>query len=46
MRSGFTFKTVIGDIAFNEKGDIKQPAYVMYTWMKQPDGRITYIENN
>jgi branched-chain amino acid transport system substrate-binding protein len=45
MRSGATFKTVIGDIAFNEKGDIKQIGYVMYTWKKQPDGRITYVQN-
>jgi branched-chain amino acid transport system substrate-binding protein len=45
MRSGVTFKTVIGDIAFDSKGDIKQPAYVMYTWTKQPDGRITYVQN-
>jgi len=45
MRSGVTFKTVIGDIAFDEKGDIKQVAYVMYTWTKQPDGRITYVQN-
>jgi branched-chain amino acid transport system substrate-binding protein len=45
MRSGVTFKTVIGDIAFDEKGDIKQVGYVMYTWMKQPDGRISYVQN-
>jgi len=45
MRSGAIFKTVIGDIAFNEKGDIKQVGYVMYTWKKQPDGRITYVQN-
>jgi len=45
MRTGVVFNTVIGDIAFDEKGDIKQVAYVMYTWMKQPDGRITYVQN-
>ena len=45
MRTGVTFNTVIGDIAFDEKGDIKQVAYVMYTWTKQPDGRITYVQN-
>ena len=45
MRSGVPFNTVIGDIAFDEKGDIKQVAYVMYTWTKQPDGRITYVQN-
>ncbi len=45
MHSGVVFNTVIGDIAFDEKGDLKQVAYVMYTWMKQPDGRITYVQN-
>ena len=45
MRTGVDFNTVIGDIAFDEKGDIKQVGYVMYTWMKQPDGRITYVQN-
>ena len=45
MRTGVVFNTVIGDIAFDEKGDIKQVAYVMYTWVKQPDGRITYVQN-
>jgi branched-chain amino acid transport system substrate-binding protein len=45
MRTGVVFNTVIGDIAFDEKGDIKQVAYVMYTWTKQPDGRITYVQN-
>jgi len=45
MRTGVNFNTVIGDIAFDEKGDIKQVGYVMYTWVKQPDGRITYVQN-
>ncbi|NQV59405.1 MAG: transporter substrate-binding protein, partial [Alphaproteobacteria bacterium] len=27
-----TFQTVLGDITFNGKGDIKQPAYVWYEW--------------
>ena len=45
MHSGVDFNTVIGDIAFDKKGDIKQVAYVMYTWKKQPDGHITYVQN-
>jgi branched-chain amino acid transport system substrate-binding protein len=45
MRTGVPFKTVIGDLAFDEKGDIKQVGYVLYTWVKQPDGRITYVQN-
>lgn len=27
-----SFKTVLGDLSFDEKGDIKQPAYVWYIW--------------
>ena len=27
-----TFQTVLGDVNFNGKGDIKQPAYVWYEW--------------
>lgn len=45
MRTGVPFNTVIGPLAFDEKGDIKQVGYVLYTWVKQPDGRITYVQN-
>ena len=45
MRSGETFKTVIGDIAFNEKGDVNRLDYTMYTWKKVEGDRITYVEN-
>jgi branched-chain amino acid transport system substrate-binding protein len=45
MRSGVTFKTVIGDITYDKKGDITRPDYTMYTWKKGTDGKITYIEN-
>ncbi|MBN9063875.1 MAG: branched chain amino acid ABC transporter substrate-binding protein [Rhizobiales bacterium 65-9] len=45
MHSGKPFKTVIGDIAFDKKGDITRPDYVVYTWKKGADGKITYTEN-
>ena len=45
MHKGVAYKTVIGDIAFDAKGDITRPDYVMYTWKKGADGKITYIEN-
>ncbi|MCM2291003.1 branched-chain amino acid ABC transporter substrate-binding protein [Allorhizobium sp. BGMRC 0089] len=38
------FKTVIGDIGFDSKGDITRPDYVMYKWQKGPDGKYTYLE--
>ena len=45
MRTGHKFKTVIGEISFDKKGDITRPDYTMYTWKKGADGKITYVEN-
>ena len=39
-----TYKTVIGDLKFDKKGDITRPDYVLYTWKKVGD-KITYVEN-
>jgi branched-chain amino acid transport system substrate-binding protein len=44
MKKGAAYKTVIGDIAYDAKGDITRPDYVMYTWTKGADGKITYTE--
>jgi branched-chain amino acid transport system substrate-binding protein len=43
MHSGMVFKTVIGDISYDKKGDITRPDYVMYVWKKAGD-KITYTE--
>ena len=43
-RSGSTFKTVIGDLAYDKKGDVTRLDYVMYTWKKGSDGKITYVQ--
>jgi branched-chain amino acid transport system substrate-binding protein len=45
LKSGKTWKTVIGDLAFDKKGDLTRIDYVMYTWKKQADGKITYVQN-
>lgn len=45
MRTGHVFKTVIGDISYDKKGDITRADYVTYTWRPGPDGRVTYLEN-
>jgi branched-chain amino acid transport system substrate-binding protein len=45
LKSGKAWKTVIGDLAFDKKGDVTRIDYVMYTWKKQPDGTIAYVEN-
>jgi branched-chain amino acid transport system substrate-binding protein len=45
LHSGKTFHTVIGDIAYDKKGDRTSVDYVWYTWEKGPDGKITYVQN-
>ncbi|MCA0406443.1 MAG: branched-chain amino acid ABC transporter substrate-binding protein [Proteobacteria bacterium] len=45
IRSGAKFKTVIGELSFDKKGDITRPDYVVYTWKKGADGKITYVQN-
>jgi branched-chain amino acid transport system substrate-binding protein len=45
MHAGKPFKTVIGDIGYDKKGDITRPDYVMYTWKKGADGKISYVQN-
>jgi branched-chain amino acid transport system substrate-binding protein len=44
MHSGMAFKTVLGDISYDPKGDITKLDYVMYIWKKDPSGKITYVE--
>jgi branched-chain amino acid transport system substrate-binding protein len=53
MHSGKAFKTVLGEVSFDGKGDVtgysvagkKKDRYVLYTWKKGPDGKISYVEN-
>jgi len=44
MHSGMKFKTVLGDLSFDKKGDITKLDYVMYIWKKDAGGKITYVE--
>src|SRR5690349_13361712 len=44
MHSGMKFKTVLGDISYNKKGDLTKLDYVMYIWKKDSSGKITYVE--
>jgi branched-chain amino acid transport system substrate-binding protein len=54
MHSGRVFNSVLGEISFNAKGDLngytvagkRKDPYVLYTWKKGPDGRITYFEDH
>ena len=36
---------MIGDLAYDKKCDITRLDYVMYTWKKGPDGKITYFQD-
>ena len=44
MHKGAPYKTVIGDIAYDAKGDITRLDYVVYSWVKGADGKIAYIQ--
>lgn len=44
IHSGRTFKTVVGPLSYDAKGDITTPAYVVYQWKKNADGKIDYAE--
>lgn len=44
MHSGMHFKTVLGDISYDKKGDITKLDYVMYIWKKDASGKVTYLE--
>ncbi|MBB3808440.1 branched-chain amino acid ABC transporter substrate-binding protein [Pseudochelatococcus contaminans] len=45
IRSGKTFNTVIGELSFDEKGDVTRPDYVVYEWRAAPDGTVGYTGN-
>jgi branched-chain amino acid transport system substrate-binding protein len=44
MKSGQKFKTVIGEISYDKKGDVTRLDYVVYVWKKDASGKITYTE--
>jgi len=44
IKANGPFQTALGELGFDEKGDITRPDYVMYTWKKGDDGKYTYVE--
>jgi branched-chain amino acid transport system substrate-binding protein len=42
MHSGIAFKTVLGDISYDAKGDRTTMDFVWYVWAKNADGKLTY----
>ena len=44
MKSGRKFNTVIGELSYDQKGDVTRPDYVMHVWKKDSSGKIIYAE--
>ncbi|TIN31917.1 MAG: branched-chain amino acid ABC transporter substrate-binding protein [Mesorhizobium sp.] len=44
IKSGGPWKTVIGEIGYDSKGDITRPDYVIYEWKKGADGKYSYFQ--
>jgi branched-chain amino acid transport system substrate-binding protein len=42
LKSGQKFDTVLGQIGFDEKGDVTAPGYVVYQWQ---GGKYDYVKN-
>ena len=42
LKSGQKFDTILGQIAFDKKGDVAAPGYVVYVWK---DGKYDYAED-
>jgi branched-chain amino acid transport system substrate-binding protein len=42
VMNGQTFNTVLGELSFNDEGDVTLPGYVFYEWR---DGNYDYLEN-
>ena len=43
LYKGEKIPTVVGDIEYDKSGDKLDQTYVMYTWKKGADGKITYV---
>ncbi|WP_426131347.1 branched-chain amino acid ABC transporter substrate-binding protein [Pararhizobium sp. PWRC1-1] len=44
IKAGGPWKTTLGEISYDAKGDITRPDYVIYEWRKGDDGKPTYFE--
>src|SRR5262249_47406078 len=44
IKSSKKFKTVIGDVSYDKKGDVTRTDYTVYIWKKDPSGKIAYSE--
>ncbi|MCJ2036861.1 branched-chain amino acid ABC transporter substrate-binding protein [Methylobacterium sp. J-068] len=50
LRQGRPVRTVLGDIAYDAKGDLRadprRPAVILQVWKRTPDGRLDYAGND
>ena len=45
IKSGVPIKTLMGTLEYNNKGDVKNPAYLVYSWEKDTNqGKLVYVE--
>lgn len=44
IKAGGPWKTALGEIGFDAKGDITRPDYVIYKWKRGDDGKPTYFQ--
>jgi branched-chain amino acid transport system substrate-binding protein len=44
MHSGMHFKTAIGDISYDAKGDVVTPDYAIFVWKKGVNGTVGFYE--
>jgi branched-chain amino acid transport system substrate-binding protein len=44
MKDKGPFKTVLGEISFDKKGDPSLSPYVMFEWRKGEDGKYNYFQ--
>jgi branched-chain amino acid transport system substrate-binding protein len=45
IHSGMVFKTVLGPLSFDAKGDRTDPDYSVFVWRKGPGGRVSYEDS-
>lgn len=43
MHSGMAFKTVLGTISYDAKGDVTRPDYAVFVWTKAADGTLGFV---
>ncbi len=45
LHGGTPLRTVLGEIAFDARGDLTKPPFSVYAWRRLPDGRLDFAGN-